>query len=177
MDSNKVSLFQKNRILYALFGILAIIVLIFLDQISKLAVVNNLKGQDDIWLIKNALCFHYLENDGAAFSILKGKMTFFYILTPIVCLAIAALYIRLYRLPKFGPMRAICIAVIAGAIGNYIDRIRLQYVVDFIYFSLIDFPVFNVADIYVTVSVFVMVFLILFYYKEDDLNKLSFKRK
>ena len=69
------------------------------------------------------------------------------------------------------------ILIAAGAIGNLIDRVRLGYVVDFFYFSLINFPVFNVADIYVTVSSFYLVILLLFVYKESDLEFLAFKTK
>ena len=60
----------------------------------------------------------------------------------------------------------------AGAFGNMIDRAFRGYVVDFFYFKLIDFPVFNVADIYVTVAAFAMIILGLFYYKEEDYNKI-----
>lgn len=67
--------------------------------------------------------------------------------------------------------------IAAGAIGNMIDRIRLDYVVDFIYFVLINFPIFNVADIYVSVSTVALVILLLFVYKENDLNFISFKQK
>ena len=56
--------------------------------------------------------------------------------------------------------------------GNFIDRVFRNYVVDFFYFKLIDFPVFNVADIYVTVAAFAMIILGLFYYKEEDYNKI-----
>ena len=59
-----------------------------------------------------------------------------------------------------------------GALGNFIDRVFRNYVVDFFYFKLIDFPVFNVADIYVTVAAFAMIILGLFYYKEEDYNKI-----
>ena len=76
---------------------------------------------------------------------------------------------------KYLPLRIVLIAISAGAAGNLVDRVMLHYVRDFIYFSLIDFPVFNVADIYVTCSVFVLVYLILFYYKEEDLNFFSSK--
>lgn len=62
--------------------------------------------------------------------------------------------------------------VFAGALGNFIDRVFRNYVVDFFYFKLIDFPVFNVADIYVTVAAFAMIILGLFYYKEEDYNKI-----
>ena len=62
--------------------------------------------------------------------------------------------------------------IIAGAIGNFIDRVSQGFVVDFLYFKLIHFPVFNVADIYVTCSVFVLAFLLLFYYKEEDIDRI-----
>ena len=58
-----------------------------------------------------------------------------------------------------------------------IDRIFRKYVVDFVYFSLINFPVFNVADIYVTVAAFMLVVLILFFYQEEDLNRVFSKKK
>ncbi len=67
--------------------------------------------------------------------------------------------------------------IASGAIGNLIDRIRNDYVVDFLYFSLIDFPIFNVADIYVTLSSVFLVILLLFVYKETDLEFLSFRTK
>ena len=67
--------------------------------------------------------------------------------------------------------------IAAGAIGNMIDRIRLNYVVDFIYFVLINFPIFNVADMYVTISTAVLVIMLLFVYKENDLSFISFKQK
>ena len=63
------------------------------------------------------------------------------------------------------------------AIGNMIDRLKLDYVVDFLYFSLINFPIFNVADIYVTLSAIYLVILLLFVYKESDLEFLSFRTK
>ena len=61
--------------------------------------------------------------------------------------------------------------------GNMIDRVFRKYVVDYIYFSLINFPVFNVADIYVTVAAFMLVVLILFFYQEEDLNRVFSKKK
>ena len=56
----------------------------------------------------------------------------------------------------------------AGAIGNLIDRMIHHYVIDFFYFSLINFPIFNVADIYVTLSAIALILVIFFYYKEED---------
>ena len=84
---------------------------------------------------------------------------------------IAIIWVYLKRIPaekKFRFLDIVCVLLFAGAIGNLIDRIRLNYVVDFLYFVLIDFPIFNVADIYVTVAAFGMIFLGLFYYKNED---------
>ena len=58
-----------------------------------------------------------------------------------------------------------------------LDRIRLTYVVDFFYFKLIDFPIFNVADIYVSVATVVLILLVLFYYKDEDLNHILKNKK
>ena len=78
---------------------------------------------------------------------------------------------------KYAPLRICAIFILAGGLGNFIDRVRLNYVVDFFYFELIDFPIFNVADIYVTVTMFVLLYLIFFYYKEEDLDGIFSRRK
>lgn len=71
---------------------------------------------------------------------------------------------------RFRLLNVVVILFIAGALGNLIDRIVNNYVVDFFYFSLINFPIFNVADIYVTVAAFMFIILGLFYYKEEDFS-------
>ena len=74
------------------------------------------------------------------------------------------------------PMRVCAVLVCAGAVGNLIDRVFQQYVVDFLYFSLIDFPIFNVADCYVVIACFLFAYLILFFYKEEELEWFTFFR-
>ena len=74
-------------------------------------------------------------------------------------------------------MEVLCVLLGAGAIGNFIDRLEFGYVRDFIYFKLIDFPVFNVADSYVTVAVIIFIILILFVYEEEDFDFLKFSKK
>ena len=91
----------------------------------------------------------------------------------IICilLAVLILFFRIkWEYKRLRSMKIITVFVIAGAIGNLIDRIRLKYVVDFLYFELIDFPVFNVADCYITVSMFLILLLVIFYYKDEDYN-------
>jgi signal peptidase II len=78
---------------------------------------------------------------------------------------------------RYRPLQIVLVFLIAGAIGNLIDRCYLGYVVDFLYFKLIDFPIFNVADCYVTVSAVVLVALLLFYYREEDMELILCKDK
>lgn len=73
---------------------------------------------------------------------------------------------------------AVCVLMLSGALGNMIDRVFRGYVIDFIYFSLIDFPVFNMADIYVVCGGILLVIFVFFKYKkEDDFDFLSFRKK
>ena len=86
----------------------------------------------------------------------------------------------LYKTPddkKYTKLHVLLSFIAAGAIGNMIDRIRFDYVVDFIYIVLINFPIFNVADMYVSFATVILVILLLFVYKESDLNFISFKQK
>ena len=85
----------------------------------------------------------------------------------------------LLKLPenkKFYPVHVCLSAVIAGGIGNMIDRIRFDHVVDFFSFVLINFPIFNVADCYIVVAITILFILFIFVFKEEDLDFLSFKQ-
>lgn len=98
----------------------------------------------------------------------QNQRIFFYLSVIIISAAAIWFYGKVPMTRRYLPLRLCAVGIIAGAWGNCIDRIRLSYVVDFLYFKLIDFPIFNVADIYVTMSTFAMAFLICFYYKEED---------
>lgn len=168
---------KEHRIRRTFFGVIVITILVWIDQYTKTLAISGLSGKSDKILIDGVLQLHYLENTGAAFSMLSGKTEIFLYTTPLIFGIIFAAYLLIpYRL-KFKPLSYSLILIMAGAIGNHIDRVQKSYVVDFIYFSLINFPVFNVADIYVTIGVFVAAFLIIFYYKDEDLNLLWGKRK
>lgn len=153
------------------FAFIAVISGVALDQFTKYLAIKYLKGEPII-LIKDVLEFRYLENRGAAFGMLQDQQWFFLIITILTMAIIIYVYTRLPREKHFTPLRICMITLMAGAIGNMIDRIRFQYVVDFIYFKLIDFPIFNVADIFATVSTFVLIFLFLFVYPEEDFDKI-----
>jgi signal peptidase II len=164
---------KTNTLKKAIIGMILSVVLIVIDQMTKLMAIHGLMNQQPFVILDGILELHYLENRGAAFGILQGKKAFFIIFTILVLAFIAYIYLK--RIPdekKFRLLDGICILFFAGAVGNFIDRVFRNYVVDFFYFKLIDFPIFNVADIYVTVAAFAMIILGLFYYKEDDYNKI-----
>lgn len=159
-----------------IFDLLLVSVLIALDQYTKYLAVLKLKHQPGYSVLGDVLEFHYLENRGAAFGLLQNQKELF-IFVGIVFLC-AILYV-LYKMPsgrKYTVLHILLTTIAGGAIGNMIDRIRLGYVVDFIYLVFINFPIFNVADMYVTIATAVFFFLFLFYYKEEDLNFLDFKQ-
>lgn len=155
------------------FGAATAFLLIFLDQWTKYLAVKHLKDQASFVVIKGVFELHYLENRGAAFGVLQGKKMFFIIITMLMIVLLTYVYGRIPAKRRFYPLHGICIALFAGAIGNFIDRIFHHYVIDFFYFSLINFPIFNVADIYVTCAMALFIVLFLFYYKETDLDRLA----
>lgn len=160
-----------------IWAILAVIVLTAFDQFTKLLALRQLKGNEPFVLWEGVFELHYLENRGAAFGILQNQQIFFVCITIIMAVVIVAVFWRTPRDKKFLPMKITLVFLLAGAIGNFIDRMIRGFVVDFFYFSLIDFPIFNVADIYVTVSFAVLAVLILFVYKEEDLAVYTSKKK
>ena len=163
---------QKTAGFY-LTAILAVLVLTAADRITKHLAVIHLKDQPPVPIIRGVLELQYLENRGAAWGMLSGKQWFFWIVT-VVFLVICLIY--LIKAPagrRYRPITSTVLFLAAGAFGKFSDRITQRYVVDFIYFRLIDFPIFNVADIYVSVAVTVLILLILFYYKEDDFSFLK----
>lgn len=147
-----------------------LILLVFIDQFTKYQAVYRLKENEDYILIPNILRFHYLENKGAAWGMLQGHTWLFVLITVIVLIVLVATFIKLPITKRFIPLKIALTFVAAGAIGNFIDRLLNQYVVDFIYFELIDFPIFNVADIYVCISAVFLLYLLIFFYKEEDLS-------
>lgn len=154
-----------------------IIILIAIDQITKILAFSNLRGSIGISLIPGVFELQYLENRGAAFGILQDHQVLFLVITIIAAIILTYIYGKLPEDKKYTPLRISYVLLMAGAFGNMIDRMIRGYVVDFFYFKLIDFPIFNVADIYVTVTMILLVILILFYYKEEDLEFLSRKGK
>lgn len=156
---------------------LIVLVLLALDQVTKYLAIEKLKEHAAIPLIDGVLELNYLENRGSAFGMLQNQK-FFILFVGFVFMAVILFF--LLKLPedkKFRIVHILLSAVIAGGVGNMIDRFRFDYVVDFISFVLIHFPIFNVADCYIVVSVIGLFLLFVFVYKEKDLEFLSFKQK
>lgn len=168
---------KKIKINQTIFMILGVLVLFGLDQWTKQLAVVHLQGQEDITLIPGVLQLHYLENRGAAFGLMQNHIWIFVILTLAFLVLAAYVYVKMPKTKRFLPLHVIEAILFAGAIGNLADRIRLNYVIDFIYFSLINFPVFNVADIYVTVSAVLLFIYVVFYYKEEDFQFFAGKKQ
>lgn len=160
-----------------LIGVITVAILVMLDQFTKVLAKNNLENTDGIAIIKGVFRLQYLENKGAAFGIMKDQYFFFVLITICLLIFISYFYFKIPNEKKYYPLNIILLFMSAGAIGNMIDRVLNNYVIDFLYFELINFPIFNLADCYVTVSAFILIFLYIFYYKESDLDFLSSKKK
>ena len=172
MESSEVTV--KRSLLFIETAAMAALVL--LDQITKIAAEGGLKGKESLVLIPGVLEFFYLENHGAAFGVLQNARGFFLLVT---FMAMAAVFYVLIRMPadrKYLPLRILVVLIGAGAVGNVIDRIVFSYVRDFLYFKLIDFPIFNVADIYVTCGAIAFFIFTVFYYKEADFEFMKKKK-
>ena len=159
------------------FAILSFIILIVFDQWTKYLAVEHLMNKEPFIIIDGVFQLRYLENRGAAFGMMQGQQTFFLITGIIAVIVLAYVYFKMPWEKRFLPLRAVAMFIAGGAVGNMIDRVALGYVVDFFYFELKDFPIFNVADIYVTCATIVLALLILFYYKEEELDCLFPKKK
>lgn len=168
---------NKKKRIQLTVDILLTLLLIAVDQTTKYFAVNNLMNQKPYVVWDGVFELHYLENRGAAFGMLQDQKVFFVLIAVIILAVIMYVLIKVPYQKMYTKLHITLVFIASGAIGNLIDRLRYDYVVDFLYFSLIDFPIFNVADIYVTLSSVFLVILLLFVYKETDLEFLSFRTK
>lgn len=153
--------------------IISMITLIAMDQLTKIWAVQTLGSGMDIKLWEGVFHLHYLSNYGAAWGILSGKKVFLILLTSII---IVGMFWYMVKIPQtvWGKWAKIAfVLTISGAIGNLIDRLTLGYVRDFLYFILIDFPIFNVADILVVVGVSLL--MIVIFWGDLEENKVECK--
>ncbi|ASE34448.1 lipoprotein signal peptidase [Mammaliicoccus sciuri] len=144
-----------------------IIILIALDQLTKFLIVKSLEVGESIKVISNFLYITSHRNQGAAWGILQGKMWLFYIVT-IVVLVILFMFFKNEGYGRPDVQLGLSL-LIAGSIGNFIDRLFRGEVVDFVdtYIFSYNFPIFNVADAALTLGVIVLIIVILFEGKEE----------
>ena len=147
-----------------------------LDQFTKYLAISRLKNQQAIVLIEGVLELEYLENTGSAFSLFQNKTVFILLLGFMVLAILIFIICKLPQDRRFRIAHLLLAMLIAGAVGNLTDRIRFGFVVDFISFVLIHFPVFNVADCFVVVCTLLLFLLFMFVYKEEDLAFLQPKK-
>lgn len=174
--SKKGNLNIDRKKLYIMDAII-LIVLGAIDRLTKLYAVKALKDHPSRSVINGILEFHFLDNTGASFGLLKNEKAFFILISAIILMVIVYLFIRMPGKRKYIKAHIALSLIATGCAGNTLDRILYSYVVDFIYFNSINFPVFNVADIYISVATVMIIFFLFFCYKEDDLNFLRFKEK
>ena len=138
-------------------GVIAI--LIVLDQLVKSYVVQNIAlGEVKTW-IPNLVSLTYLQNRGAAFSILQDQQLLFAVITLIVVVG-AIWYLHKHMEDSFWTVFGL-VLIIAGGLGNFIDRISQGFVVDMFHLDFVNFAIFNVADSYLTVGVIILLIAML----------------
>lgn len=142
-------------------GIGLIVLLIAIDQISKLLIIKYLTIGQEIPFIKNILSITSHRNTGAAWGIL-GEHTFLLIIVSILAIGLMGYMMKDFNLKTNRWYSISMIMLVAGAIGNLIDRVFRHEVVDFLKFEFINFPIFNFADTLLTIGVIVFIIDLLF---------------
>lgn len=159
---------MKTNKIFWWAGLVSALLLLGADQLTKYLAQTYLRGNNGISVIPGVFRLFYLENRGAAFGMLTNRQWFFIAVASIMILAATYVYMRLPQKRHYHLLRMICVLIIAGATGNMLDRIFHGYVIDFLYVSLIDFPVFNVADCYVCIGAALGVLSIFRQYREEE---------
>lgn len=164
-----------KRFPYAIHALVCVLLVIF-DQITKYFARTRLKAAPKaIW--EGVFSLHYHENRGSIWGILQGKVDVLLIVSVFLFALLIYVYFKMPKTKFYQPLFWVLVVMSAGAIGNTIDRLCFGYVTDFLYFELINFPIFNVADCYITVCAFLTIILVFTVYKEEEFTFLSPKRK
>lgn len=164
---------KRKTILTIIVEVLLILVFVSVDLLTKTFIYEPIDaGAPDIVLINNILKFTAVQNTGASFGIFKGNAIILAIVSLIIIIVV--FIIQMFSLTKLKDktFRFGLILIVAGGIGNIVDRFLLGHVRDFIYFELIDFPVFNIADSCLTIGcVLIIIYVIIYYVKDCKKNK------
>ncbi len=140
------------------------VIIVLLDQITKILISTSIVYGDSVSILGNILRFTYIKNPGMAFGIQVGNRVFF---TAFALIASIVILVYLFRLKpeNFLPRFALA-SILGGAIGNLIDRLAYKEVIDFIDIRIIRWPVFNIADVAVTLGMILLIAYVIFDNKE-----------
>ena len=152
---------MKKLLKYILF----ILAVVALDQWTKWIVVENIPLYGHVDFLPGFLGFTYTKNIGAAWSMLSGQQWLLVLVFAVLSALLLVEYFK-FRMPFSGLERWFIAAIYAGGLGNVIDRVRLGYVVDMIQTEFMDFPIFNVADCFITCGCFLLIAHMIFLNKE-----------
>ncbi|MCL2617416.1 MAG: signal peptidase II [Defluviitaleaceae bacterium] len=145
--------------------------LVIMDQATKLAAVNYLRPVGSLALVPGVFHLTYATNDGAAFGLFSGGRWFFVAVTVAVVAALAYYFVKLPHTREYSWVRLTLVLICGGALGNFIDRLMKGYVVDFLHVTFINFPVFNLADVFLVVGTAVLSALLIFVIKDEPVSK------
>jgi signal peptidase II len=151
-----------------LLPLISFLFLFAIDQGSKWAAYHFLRQKAAVSLVGDAFVLEYLENRGAAFGMLQNKRIFLVCLTILILACLIAAYIKLSADSGTFFVQALLVLLAAGAVGNLWDRMVRGYVIDFLYFKLINFPIFNIADCYVVIAAVGIALYLGFYDEKKD---------
>lgn len=144
----------------------ALVLLLAADQLVKLWVVRHLELFETMPLLPGLVELKYVQNTGGGWSVLSEHTWLLSLLTAVIMAVVAALMIR--RVVRHPLGLWACTLVLAGGLGNLIDRLRLGYVVDMFNFQFMNYPVFNVADICIVIGMILGAVYYLFFYEKVD---------
>ncbi len=149
------------------YSVVFVMSLVIIDQISKFLAIDHLKGQPSVEAIPNVINFTYVENTGAAFGIFGGNPLILSFVSLVIIIGIIYILVNKKKYFKFERIDVILLLILAGAIGNFIDRFFRRYVVDFIDFDFMNFAVFNLADTFVVIGSILLCIIMIFFEKEQ----------
>ncbi len=141
------------------------LLIILADQLAKYFVASGMSVGDTAFSVLNIFDITYVQNRGAAFSLLSGKLSLLSIISVAFCIGVVIWWIK--KKPTHPLLCTAVTMMFAGAFGNAIDRIFRGFVVDFIRTLFIDFPVFNIADIGITVGAVLLIVYTIWFDRED----------
>ena len=151
--------------------IILAVILFIIDQATKYIALTKLKPLGSVTFIDGFMDFTFVENRGAAFGILNGRVWLLLVIAAVIYIVIIAAMLEMPNTKEYKWLKWSLMLILAGAIGNVADRLFRGYVVDFFEFTFIKWPVFNMADIYVVIGTIVMAVLVLFVIKDDKEEK------